>query len=77
MQDTSQATGALPLIAPYVHAMDWADAYARAAQGWFDWHLAVWQQVFDAQAEYLHQWGEAFGGPMLQGFAPRGGEQLA
>jgi len=67
----------MPFIAPYVEAMRWADAYARAAEGWLDWHLAMWQQLADTQAGYLRPWSEPSVWPLLPIFTLRGGEQLA
>jgi hypothetical protein len=77
MRNTSKDPSTVPFIAPYVGAMDWADAWARAAEGWFEWNQAVWQQLIDVQAGYLRPWSEQSGWPMLPFFLPRGGEQLA
>ena len=77
MRNTPKDPRKVPFIAPYVDTMEWADAYARAAEGWFDQYRAVWQQLLDAQAEYVRHWSEQSGWPMMQPFTPRGGEQLA
>jgi hypothetical protein len=77
MRNTVKDPCTMPFIAPYVGAMDWADAYAGAAEGWLDWNLAMWQQLVYVQAGYLRPWSERSGWPMLPIFTLRGGEQLA
>ena len=70
-------SASVPIIAPYVGAVDWADTCAHLAGSWFELQYAMWQPLLDAQAEYMRRWGEQSGWPMSEVFPLRGAEQLA